>query len=1374
MGIWDFVDAVEAIHMSDEYAVVEVMSTAISIFVVLTIISAIMFWGGPYVEDMKSKAVDETIYDKMSAVIENIRDITHETAGSRRSFTFDVTEGMMDIDNVGDRFVVMYSLDENYNFTVTGLDDDDETFEIEMIGESSSGSGGIGVGPPPLLSYVDVYWFPDDPIIIFSACEDVSLADLAGHTCSYLKFDITPVYEMEEHIKIMSVKLRLTASKDVNIVDGLSTDVGFSRIDDQLWKESWSCSSLSNLPVSQHTVDGAFFSFPNYIESSNILNVFLADYESQNQFCSFRIENSGYLLDHPILSMDRTLRFDGIFDPFSSFPYDADLFTPELIVNYIELPPDSSTGLNSDDQSKRDTDSDAKGVAGYSADTENHQVTIYRPHAETDGSLDDSIKTAIIPQNTVLGGISYDYGFEGGSYTALFRRFSSETLTNSVAVAKEGYAITYTPGDYLYYLSDGSPQSFETSIAKSTSAAQVDGNTLTYIGQYGPGFDLQYTALSSELKEELVIADASLIPEPPSDDASLALLHHIEAFDIDTGESMGIQYGKNREILKRFNSFETIQITGSEPVYFTDRHDRTVFCLPELYAWDSASPESQIRLERTIQVDSRGSISVWIQTPWRWLSDSSRVYPIYVDDTTQLYSAKSPGFYAGYYLEGNFPPDIAPDLEYYQPYDSTQIKRIHTDDDIKNLWGAQGTEEDHVTLLYRFFIEEGLPEYTDYIRSITVKWNGHDEEGWNLSGDDFYLYIWDHAGLLWDEKTSEEAREGDVDLRFTIESDFDKYLGGHGQLDILYLGGTASASVESTYEDYVEVNVVSNFPPYEPYDPLPDNGTENVPLNPTLSTIVEDPDNDFMNAEFFFKEGALFESIQSFTGVPSGSRVETAHLAEAGLLGHNLSEETTYEWYVEVTDSEHPTIQVQSDVWSFTTIGDINFSFVFPSPPHRNVTRNSTVTLAWERDPTSPPLTYQYKLDGYVDAWSSWTTETRRTYYNLPGGEYTFWVTGKDIENPDDQITIWVTFVVASGYEQRQGELDNNGSYIFSCDQPLKGTIRIDLYDDLNDDIIYNDVLFGRVYLFDLGLIEHTYSSMIGTDITVVENNGLLDIKSGSESMEVAPGIIIDDNLFTLRIVQMKQLDDFYAGGSGTLRFTATLLENYIREMLTDVFNVKLQVYGRYADIWLDYLEETLGFDELSDDPTGHTLLSPLGGDRDTVVNYQPMGGESADPKAEQLGGLFAFEGGGIINVDEPFIFQDLNSDWNYNLSEPIINPDPDDDGIDADPDGGEPGGLLGYDWDGEEPYTFQDLEVPKWMYTAGEFLHGDPDQNGMEIFFDDVEDDDVYGGLYALDDPASHDPEGSEPYTFKDINGDWIFGARLTIIQSFCKVGFG
>ena len=62
------------------------------------------------------------------------------------------------------------------------------------------------------------------------------------------------------------------------------------------------------------------------------------------------------------------------------------------------------------------------------------------------------------------------------------------------------------------------------------------------------------------------------------------------------------------------------------------------------------------------------------------------------------------------------------------------------------------------------------------------------------------------------------------------------------------------------------------------------------------------------------------------------------------------------------------------------SFGDNDLRFVFALPAFDNPKRNE----------------YQNYLDGYDQEWSSWTTETQRDFTNLPEGEYTFRVRGRN------------------------------------------------------------------------------------------------------------------------------------------------------------------------------------------------------------------------------------------------------------------------------------------------------------------------------------------------------------------------------------------
>lgn len=261
---------------------------------------------------------------------------------------------------------------------------------------------------------------------------------------------------------------------------------------------------------------------------------------------------------------------------------------------------------------------------------------------------------------------------------------------------------------------------------------------------------------------------------------------------------------------------------------------------------------------------------------------------------------------------------------------------------------------------------------------------------------------------------------------------------------------------------------------------------------------------------------------------------------------------------------------------------------------------SSNVKFWWE----TTGVFYSYRLNGYIDEWSSWSTDTSKTYYNLPDRDYIFEVDSTNTpENPPDEPYFGsCEFTVIKGHlnDELLRKSGTYPDYQFSSRGSLTGTIRIDLYYSVGPST--EEILFGRVLLFDLGLVEHVYPTTVGTYVTLLENNAILTIKPDVEQVKKAPGVSLGDDVLSFRMVQVRCPDNYYIGGSGTLRFTSTFVENYVREMFSDVHNVKLQVYGPYEDMWLDYFKQsqpfgqgfgkwTVVYEDVEDPTNGHTLL---------------------------------------------------------------------------------------------------------------------------------------------------------------------------------------
>ena len=138
--------------------------------------------------------------------------------------------------------------------------------------------------------------------------------------------------------------------------------------------------------------------------------------------------------------------------------------------------------------------------------------------------------------------------------------------------------------------------------------------------------------------------------------------------------------------------------------------------------------------------------------------------------------------------------------------------------------------------------------------------------------------------------------------------------GGIGYFSIIYNGKSYTPTDNTTikiltdiigYE--IDLNVyILNSPPDKPIEPQPENNSQNITLNPTLSVFVTDPDDDNMDVSFFNASDESLIGIDS--NVKSGDT--------ASIQWNDLTYNTTYQWYAVAKDSEY---ESKSDIWTFKT-----------------------------------------------------------------------------------------------------------------------------------------------------------------------------------------------------------------------------------------------------------------------------------------------------------------------------------------------------------------------------------------------------------------------------------------------------------------------
>jgi len=154
-------------------------------------------------------------------------------------------------------------------------------------------------------------------------------------------------------------------------------------------------------------------------------------------------------------------------------------------------------------------------------------------------------------------------------------------------------------------------------------------------------------------------------------------------------------------------------------------------------------------------------------------------------------------------------------------------------------------------------------------------------------------------------------------------------------------------------------SIYSNLPPYQPTNPTPANGTTGISTNPALSATVIDPDNDLLTVSFF---NASDQSLIDFViDVPSGS--------QPTITWPNLSNQTTYYWYVIVDDGEFTN---QSPTWHFYTGNQANIPPTYPiitgkKQGHANTEYTYTFTA---EDPENQEI--YYLIDWGDQTTSGW------------------------------------------------------------------------------------------------------------------------------------------------------------------------------------------------------------------------------------------------------------------------------------------------------------------------------------------------------------------------------------------------------------------
>ncbi len=185
-----------------------------------------------------------------------------------------------------------------------------------------------------------------------------------------------------------------------------------------------------------------------------------------------------------------------------------------------------------------------------------------------------------------------------------------------------------------------------------------------------------------------------------------------------------------------------------------------------------------------------------------------------------------------------------------------------------------------------------------------------------------------------------------------------------------------------------------NHPPSQPADPNPRDGAVNVPLNPVVSVLVYDVDQDTMTVSFYDA------STQQLIGVDAN----VASSTRASVPWTGLKNMTLYSWYAIADDGSRTN---QSETWEFMTGNGTN------QPPMKPTINGSTFGVigrsydytVMATDPNEDTISYYidwgdstnsgwmgpFQSGEHVNVSHTWTTR----------GTYTIKAKAKDVNNAE-------------------------------------------------------------------------------------------------------------------------------------------------------------------------------------------------------------------------------------------------------------------------------------------------------------------------------------------------------------------------------------
>ena len=344
-----------------------------------------------------------------------------------------------------------------------------------------------------------------------------------------------------------------------------------------------------------------------------------------------------------------------------------------------------------------------------------------------DGGFISTQQTTIIvndPVNLIDVSSYKNYNYQANLFYNVYFKSNPKSV-NTIDFELQNDTITFQPLDLSYSNTRKKADNEKTQLISNPKnvVGYPSGNTFLYQNVYGQGLDLQYLVNKNYVKEELVINDASALPNL---DKKLSKNNKIDK-NITLELNSLMTTTTNHIIVngKEWNMKKPV--TTSNIVLIKNDAGDIIYQLqiPVAFDSDGAKVVGSYTLENVKHSKNSDQVEVTVKMPYSWFVDSARVYPLFLDPTIDTPDGTG-------VFDDSVPQIIIENLTI--PADSPYLI-------VETLTKGNSTILDAECELN--IVDDATQEDAVYFRSFADNWDGTYQFLWGMPNTDSNPYVGD-------------------------------------------------------------------------------------------------------------------------------------------------------------------------------------------------------------------------------------------------------------------------------------------------------------------------------------------------------------------------------------------------------------------------------------------------------------------------------------------------------------------------------------------------------------------------------------------------------------------------------------------------------